>query len=115
MSELNQSTVQQLEALGSEALAEIVERYARDVRVRLAELGDALAGEDADRASGLLHALKGASLTVGADEVARLCVDGEARARARDWGALRGEFQTRLNGRADAAVAALRGRLTPKS
>lgn len=67
------------EEVGDEALAEVLELFASEVREGLVRLAEAkcpraLAAE--------FHFLKGAALNLGLDDIAHLCAVGEAGAQA---------------------------------
>jgi HPt (histidine-containing phosphotransfer) domain-containing protein len=76
-SALCEKTLQDLKELGSEMgdsfYPELLERFGRDAVAHLAVLRAAIAEGDTGRLGKEAHALKGASLTIGAVEMADLC------------------------------------------
>jgi HPt (histidine-containing phosphotransfer) domain-containing protein len=104
---LDLDTLARLSLLGRGALEEIVDSYATDAPRRLGALRAAISTGDLEQICEVLHALKGASLTMGAAAVAELCAEGEKTAGNADWDA----FLPELQGRVETAVEALRARV----
>jgi CheY-like chemotaxis protein len=67
-----------------DVLAAVSADYLRDAPPRLAALHEALARADAEAVQREAHAIKGSSGSLGAVEMARLCVELEGQARAGD-------------------------------
>jgi HPt (histidine-containing phosphotransfer) domain-containing protein len=74
---LCQKTLQDLRELGSAAGAsffpELLQGFERDAAERIATLRSAVAGGETGRLRAEAHALKGASLTIGASGMAEIC------------------------------------------
>lgn len=67
---------------GEDVLGDLLETYREDLTGRLKTLDHALGSGDLNQAAETSHALKGASLTVGAAEMATLMADSETLLRA---------------------------------
>jgi HPt (histidine-containing phosphotransfer) domain-containing protein len=61
------------DAAGEDLLVQLAGLFARDAGVRVAEMREALAQDDADAVARSAHMLSGASANLGAVELARLC------------------------------------------
>lgn len=77
---VDEPTIMRLRALmadvaedGEDLARDLLETFRVDVERRLAAFDEAIAREDSDEASEAVHALKGASATVGALRVSALC------------------------------------------
>jgi HPt (histidine-containing phosphotransfer) domain-containing protein len=72
------TTLQSLRELGSDMgdslfLTQLLDTFAHDAQEHLGSLRSAVAGADTKRLRSEAHALKGASLTIGAQGMAQLC------------------------------------------
>lgn len=70
---VDQAAVEAIDAVDSDLLAELVDCYRRDGRAHVTAIVDAHRGGDLDEMRRRAHALKGASGTIGARRVERLC------------------------------------------
>ncbi len=116
---VDEDTVQRLRGLmadvsedGEDLARDLLETFRTDIERRLHAFASALARDDPDDAAEAVHALKGASATVGAPRVSALCAAVEQELRAKvsvedATGAIRDE--------ARAALAALEAALMPGS
>lgn len=95
MSTLDAGTLDELrESLGGdpEFLGELVDEFLEDAATQLQTLRSAAVSGDADTASRAAHTLKGNGRTFGAGELAALCQQAEAAARASDLDAVVGRI-----------------------
>ena len=80
-------TLQELKELGSEIggsfLAQLLETFAADTAQHLAALRSAIAAGETEMLLREAHALRGASLTIGAKSMAALCQHLESLGKAR--------------------------------
>jgi CheY-like chemotaxis protein len=67
-------------------VADLIAVYLEELQVRLGTLRSAVIGEDADSVAREAHALKGASLSLGANPLAALCAEIEAAGGSRPLG-----------------------------
>jgi HPt (histidine-containing phosphotransfer) domain-containing protein len=88
---LDEGTVGRLKLLmedvgeeGEDLARDLLAVYERDVAVRLERLQRGIAEKDPAAAAEAMHALKGASATVGARRVTELCSWAELRLRAKE-------------------------------
>lgn len=99
-----------------EVLAELGRTFFTDAERRLGRLSAALRAGDAGAAADAVHALKGASATLGARRLSGFCAALEERARAGDLAlleraepALREELEAALTALRSAALSGGRG------
>jgi HPt (histidine-containing phosphotransfer) domain-containing protein len=81
---LDPTTVSEVQALGAELLAEIVDLFVTDVPIRLSRLRAAVADRAGDAIRREAHGLKGGALGVGAARMASICGAIERLAGAGD-------------------------------
>jgi HPt (histidine-containing phosphotransfer) domain-containing protein len=93
-----------------EFLAELIDEFLADAPAQLDSLREAVTSGDATRAMRAAHTLKGNSRTFGAGELASICQEAEAAARADDLDAVlaRVDEIDRQWARARAELVALR-------
>lgn len=72
------------EDAGQDLLGELTTIFMADADIRMAELRTAIAEQEAATVARLAHTLSGASASIGATELAHLCLDLERRATAGD-------------------------------
>lgn len=94
---------------GEDVLRDLLHTYETDLRARLVTLRDALERGDHAYAAETAHALKGASLTIGAARMARLLRESEDGLRR---GVAEPELLAHVTRVADETVLALREALT---
>jgi histidine phosphotransfer protein HptB len=78
---LDDSVLSELQTLGADVVAEIVDLFLADVPVRLAKLMQAIDTRSSDAVLREAHGLKGSALGVGATRLADLCAAIEHDAR----------------------------------
>ncbi len=78
---LDDSVLSELQTLGADVVAEIVDLFLADVPVRLARLMQAIGDRSPDVVLREAHGLKGSALGVGATRLADLCAAIEHDAR----------------------------------
>jgi len=70
----------ELEGMGSELKAKLVELFVQDIGMRLEDLRDAVQRADLPAVARIAHAIKGSAANLGARQLAQLCADIETRA-----------------------------------
>ena len=78
---LDESVLSELQTLGPDVVAEIVDLFLADVPMRLRKLKDAISAHSRDAVLREAHGLKGSALGVGAARLAHLCAAIECDAR----------------------------------
>ena len=78
---LDDSVLSELQTLGAEVVAEIIDLFLADVPVRLVKLTQAIADRSRDAVLREAHGLKGSALGVGAVRLADVCAAIEHDAR----------------------------------
>src|SRR5215510_12747486 len=78
---VDQSVLSELETLGPDVVAEILELFITDAPARLAKLREAVSAQSRDGIVREAHGLKGSALAVGAVRFAMLCAAVEHAAR----------------------------------
>ena len=100
------------DSVGGDAafLAELIGDFLDDAPAQLQALGEAARSGDAETARRAAHTLKGNSRTFGADELASLCQQAEAEAKAGELAAVRGRLDAIADewGRVRAELLAVR-------